>query len=164
MKIGVLSDSHDNLHNLKAALDRLREAEVGLVIHCGDLTTPRTAEAMGGFQVIFVSGNCDKERERIREVLAVLNPRNFAGQLFMDVVEGVRIAAIHGDDRKRLTELLYSGSADFIFTGHTHRAQERTVGPTRLVNPGALSRSLDGNPSLYLLDLATRTGQYIQIK
>jgi hypothetical protein len=163
LKIGVLSDSHDHLQHLKKALQRLHEEKASLVIHCGDLTTPHTAEILSGFRVVFVAGNCDRERERIYEVLAMLNPQNFAGPLYTGVIEGVRIAAIHGDDRKKLTELLYSASYDYIFTGHTHRAQERSVGPTRLINPGALTRSLDGYPSLYLLDLATRAGQFIQI-
>ena len=41
----------------------------------------------------------------------------------------------------------------YLFTGHTHQADDRRQGRTRLINPGAVHRS--ATPSLAVLDLAT---------
>jgi len=40
MKIGVMSDTHDNLSNLISAVDTFRRLGIDTVIHCGDLNSP----------------------------------------------------------------------------------------------------------------------------
>ena len=53
-----------------------------------------------------------------------------------------------------LHDLEVSGAFDFLFYGHTHKAEEHRTGPTRVINPGALHRA---NPKTFVvLDLATR--------
>ena len=38
MKLGVISDTHDQIWNLEKALQQLKSIEV--IIHCGDLVSP----------------------------------------------------------------------------------------------------------------------------
>jgi len=40
MKVGILSDSHDNLALLKQALDILEKEKVDLILHAGDYVAP----------------------------------------------------------------------------------------------------------------------------
>lgn len=59
MKIGVLSDTHDNLANLLAVLEICREQQIDTVIHCGDLTGLEMVSHFAGFRTIFTFGNMD---------------------------------------------------------------------------------------------------------
>lgn len=39
MKIGILSDTHDDIDNVKEAIYRFREQKVELIIHAGDFVS-----------------------------------------------------------------------------------------------------------------------------
>ena len=40
MKIGILSDTHDDIDNVKEAIYRFKEQKVELIIHAGDFVFP----------------------------------------------------------------------------------------------------------------------------
>jgi uncharacterized protein len=40
MKIGVISDTHDNLKSMQKALQVLMQHKVELIVHCGDWVAP----------------------------------------------------------------------------------------------------------------------------
>ena len=40
MKIGVISDTHDQQELILQCVQKLNEADVGLVIHCGNWVSP----------------------------------------------------------------------------------------------------------------------------
>jgi uncharacterized protein len=40
MIIAVMSDSHDNIWNLRKALPIIKEKNAGMIIHCGDFVAP----------------------------------------------------------------------------------------------------------------------------
>lgn len=46
MKIGILSDSHDNMPKLARAVELFNEEKVELVLHAGDLVSPITANEL----------------------------------------------------------------------------------------------------------------------
>ena len=48
MKIGVFSDSHDNVNMIKEAVDLFNAEGVELVIHAGDFIAPFAVAAMSG--------------------------------------------------------------------------------------------------------------------
>ena len=48
MKIGVLSDTHENVANFEIALAAYRAEGILQVIHCGDMTTATTARNLDG--------------------------------------------------------------------------------------------------------------------
>ena len=54
MKIAVMSDSHDHLIPLRAALTRAKEAGAEVVIHCGDLIAPFVIAELKQFDGPFV--------------------------------------------------------------------------------------------------------------
>ena len=64
MKIGVLSDSHDNVPMVKKAVELFNSEGVELVIHAGDFIAPFVVAAMGDLKcrVVGVFGNNDGER------------------------------------------------------------------------------------------------------
>ena len=54
---------------------------------------------------------------------------------------GKKIAFIHSDDARLFRQLELANEYDFLFYGHTHRAEEHRTGRTRVINPGALHRA-----------------------
>ncbi len=161
MQLGILSDTHNNLTTLEFALAFLRLRGIDTIVHCGDMTTPETASALGGFQVIHVLGNGDYLSGEIRQALLYQNPNNFSGEVFTGTVGGVKIAAAHGHVPKKVQELAESGEYAFVFCGHTHRHKDEQVGWTRVINPGALGGLRSENHSFYVLDLETGEGLFL---
>ncbi len=66
MKVGILSDSHNNKDNLKTAMNGLKDCEV--LIHCGDHCNDTMIKALSNFngKVHTCLGNMD--RRSLKEV------------------------------------------------------------------------------------------------
>jgi len=164
MKIGILSDTHNNLRGLQTALAFFKRKRIGTLIHCGDLTGVEVAQKLAGFRVICVFGNGDIASGLIRETLLAQNPDSSAGLVFSGRIGGVRIGATHGHLPGRLEELVRSGEYDFVFTGHSHQHKEERFGFTRLINPGALGGLRPESRHVCALDLKTGRAEFIKIQ
>lgn len=153
MKIGVLSDTHGRIETVLTALAEFRERGVEFLIHCGDIDTADCAKRFIGWDTHFVFGNCDWDRDAIRESIGRIGGRLHEpyGHLELD---GVTIAWIHGDDAHAFRDLERADCFDFLFYGHTHQAEQHRTGRTLVVNPGALHRSRV--KSCLVLDTETR--------
>src|SRR5438552_11155411 len=150
MQIAILSDTHSRYATVEKALRLLQDRNVNVVLHCGDIEDADTVWLFQGFTAHFVFGNCDTERHSIRQAVHGIGETLHDGCGFVEL-EGVKIAFTHGDDGRLLHDLEVSGAFDFLFYGHTHKAEEHSTGPTRVINPGALHRA---NPKTFvLLDL-----------
>ncbi|MCS7217304.1 MAG: metallophosphoesterase [Candidatus Bipolaricaulota bacterium] len=151
MRIGVVSDSHDHLANLRRALALLRERGAELVLHAGDFVSPFVAEPFreAGLRVVGVFGNNDGDRLHLRERFAGV------GELHVGPHElelgGRRILLMH--EPRALEALAASGKYDLVVYGHTHRAEVREGRPL-VLNPGELGGWLTGRATLALVDLA----------
>lgn len=153
MRLGVLSDTHSRYQTVERALALLRERGVTELVHCGDIEDAETVGLFTGFACHFVFGNCDTDRDELLRAIAQAGQTLHEGYGCLDV-EGVKMAFTHGDDPRLLRDLIQSEAFDFVFHGHTHRAEERRAGPTRVVNPGALHRARP--KTLIVLDTASR--------
>lgn len=163
MRIGILSDTHNNLKNLQAALDRFKAEGIHTLIHCGDFTGVEVAQRLAGFHVIGVFGNGDIASGEIRDTLLAQNPENYAGLVYTGRIGGARIGVTHGHLPGRVEELVYSGDLDFVFKGHSHQHQDERIGFTRLINPGALGGLHREARRVCLLDLDSRKADFIEI-
>jgi uncharacterized protein len=161
MKIGIVSDSHGRQPAVRLALGELRRQGVHTVLHCGDIDDEETVRLFRGFTSHFVFGNCDGDREGLRQAMEEIGAtlhENFGNVEF----EGVKIAFVHGDHSGLLRDLERSEAFDFLFYGHTHSAEEHRTGPTRVINPGALHRARP--KSFVVLDLATRVIETVEFE
>lgn len=140
MRIGIVSDTHGRVQTVAAALKLLSERNVELVLHCGDIDDVDTVELFANVPAHFVFGNCDYDRAGLRRAMNKIGATLHEpfGDLELDCR---KIAWIHGDDAGRLRDLENSDYFDFLFYGHTHRAEEHRTGGTRVINPGALQRA-----------------------
>lgn len=68
MKIGVISNTHDNLPAIEEAVKIFNSVEVGLIIHAGDRNAPfsPTKFAAAKAKIVGVLGNVDGERDYLK--------------------------------------------------------------------------------------------------
>lgn len=153
MKIGVVSDTHDNLERVREALAIFEEEDVEKVVHCGDIISPFTAEMFDReFEFHAVRGNNDGEWN-------LKNTVDGFGTFYNNVAElefaGKKIAAYHGTEEQivgALAEMEY----DYVLRGHTHERKKDIHGSTVEVNPGGIK--LPGQEeefSVAVIDLET---------
>lgn len=140
MRIGIVSDTHNRYPTVELALGRLKAHGIERIIHCGDIEDIATVEMFQGLQADFVFGNCDDDRDGLREAMRRIGAT--LHEPFGDLeIAGRKIAFIHSDNKRLFQDIERSGHFDFLFYGHTHLAEQHQTGPTRVVNPGALQRA-----------------------
>ena len=156
MKIGVLSDSHDNLPMIDAAMRRFAEAGVEAVLHAGDVISPFAARRLtgpllpAGAELLCVYGNNDGERAGLAKVL-----EGIADGPVRAVLEGGRtIVMTH--DAAGLTDA-DTAAADIVISGHSHEIVNETVGGTLHLNPGECGGWLTGRCTAAIIDTDTDT-------
>jgi putative phosphoesterase len=155
MRLGLISDSHDDKKSLKAALRRLRQVGAERLIHCGDMTSAGTAQLLKGWPLIYVEGNMDREADLVRQALLELDPGNSVGLSFEGQIGPARLAVTHGHLESEVERLLAAETFDYLLLGHTHRRRDERIGRTRVINPGALGGLQFESRSLGVLDLQT---------
>lgn len=163
MKIGVISDTHDNLRNLEVALEILRAEQVTNLVHCGDLCGPHIVQALAGFDVWVAQGNMDRHLELPQVTKGTFGHISLAW-LQKPTLNGCSIAVIHGDNEEVLGNLITSGQHRYVFHGHTHRRRDQTVGRTRVINPGALGGTRKQSRSFCILDLAAGEARFVEVE
>lgn len=156
MLVGVFSDVHDQLDNLKKALDLFRARGAGTLIFCGDFCSPIPARVMGGFagEVHCVFGNGDGDPLTISKIAAGDAPNlKLHGPHAELELDGAKIAVTHYPLYGRA--LARTGDYRAVFSGHTHEVHEERFGDCLWLNPGEIM-GWRGAPTCALYD--TRTG------
>lgn len=151
IKIAIISDSHDHVLNLKKALDYCQKENINVIIHCGDLCKigslieawPKNLEA----KMHFVYGNADISEELDNKTFPNLKIYGQIGEIFL---ENKRMAFTHFPARAK--ELAETQKYDYVFYGHNHKPWEKSLGKTKLINPGELAGMLY-QPSFAVLNL-----------
>ena len=162
MKIGILSDTHDQVRRTRQAIRQFELENVDAVIHCGDLTIPDVVYACSceeGVACHFTMGNCDLDRRELRRAIEVIGGQYWETSGEIELL-GQRIAFTHGDSPSTFRRLLAS-QPDYLFYGHTHKQSDRMENGVRVINPGALHRA---DPySIAILDLPSRDLRFLNI-
>jgi uncharacterized protein len=135
--VGVVSDTHMPKFGraLPAALvEGLRRANVRLVLHLGDFTSPDVPALLEAIAPVdAVAGNNDG-----RELVARFGRRKIVE------VAGIRFGLVHGDEGhgnstpERARRSFDAGDVDVVLFGHSHIPLVRRLDDGRwLVNPGS---------------------------
>src|SRR4051794_19589759 len=136
MRLGILSDTHDQLARLRAALQLLVGAGADVLVYCGDITRPETVAVWARLPPYFVFGNHDAD-----SVPGLARAMAHAGAVCLGwggevTLSGKRVAVTHGHMTSDVRRLLSRGP-DYLLFGHSHIPSDRQDGPTRRINPGA---------------------------
>lgn len=153
MKVGILSDTHDNLDAVRKACDLFAAEGITLLLHCGDVCGPAVVEALEGFTVYFALGNMDRMPALGLAVDSLQEGR--LARLHSLTLAGRTIALLHGDDSGLLRQLIASGDYNYVVHGHTHRRTHDRRGTVQVVNPGALGGVRLEPRSICILNLET---------
>jgi putative phosphoesterase len=169
MKVGIVSDVHNNVEALTYALDHLRDCDV--VLSLGDLVSdyrvdPRILGLARERELLNIVGNHEKSillhpGSQIRstldeDTLEFLRELPASRELVLD---GRQVHVAHGSpwddptdyrcvyvierDKHALTRVADATSADVVLLGHTHRAMAVRVQSTLVVNPGTCGEARD---------------------
>ena len=158
MRIGVLSDTHDRLPTLKAALSRFIDAGIDVLFHPGDVVAPFAAKALAEFPgtLHITYGNNDGERRGLKQVL----PQIQDGPQFIELANR-RILLHHALDWCRDDVL---AKADVVLVGHTHEARFDQRDGKLIVNPGECCGWVTGRASTAIVDLTANEVEWIELK
>lgn len=137
MKIGILSDIHDNVWNLRRALTAM--AGVDAVICCGDLCSPfiigLLGEGLPERPIHIVFGNNDGDLFRIAQLAAKWPQIHLHGELFNGELGGQRIYVNH---YPAIAASVDPRAYDLICYGHNHLFRVARKGQALVINPGPI--------------------------
>jgi len=169
MKIGIMSDTHDQTRRVRKAINILNKEKVELVIHCGDIIAPFTLEFYKGLKcpIKFLFGNNTGDVMRHFTYAEKIGLHDYEfGTFFSLKAGGKRIAAYHGDNMEITEALIKCGDYDCVFSGHDHIARVEKRGEIIFVNPGTLTdKHKEGMkpPSIAIYDSDTHTAKILNV-
>lgn len=158
MLIGIMSDSHDNLVNIKKAVDKFNELGVDLVIHLGDICSPFSAKVLQGLrsEIIGVFGNNDGE---VLGINRVVNGKFYKPPHLFEIENKKFILFHEGDICQYISEEI-----DFVLYGHSHKALVEYKGKQIIINPGAVSGYLSERATVVILNTVEKVCDILEIE
>ena len=167
MKLGIISDSHDQVENIKKAVSIFKKEKVILVYHAGDLCSPFILHLFQDLNIKIVFGNNDADIFKHLK----MKPDNlqFNDRFYEDEVDNKKICLIHGDPEELVESVIQSQKYDILIRGHNHTAEIKTQGKTLVINPGNLigpfsdKTSFWTKPSVAVYDTTTNEARIIKI-
>jgi len=163
MKIGILSDMHNDRQTLVAALKVFARENIRTVICCGDVTDPDLIALFAGLELHLVEGNIDHDPKGLSRAAQRLGNGSTFGLGYSTTLDGKRLIALHGHLADVLNDAIRSGLFDYVLHGHTHRRRDERSGRTRLINPGALGGTRHEPRSCAVLDVGKDQLRFIEI-
>ena len=163
MKIGLISDTHDNIENIEKSVRIFKAEETETVIHAGDFVSPFAIRAFHEIKLIGVFGNNDVDKAGIRNAFNDIGGK-ITGETYEMEVDGLQVVVYHGTRKEANNSLIHSGKYDIVVCGHTHRTENTRVGKTQVVNPGTANGWFFGfGATLAILDTRTRSADFVRL-
>jgi putative phosphoesterase len=124
------------------------------VLHAGDYVSPFVIPMFKELKarLIGVFGNNDGDHEFLKRKFNEDKHLEIRGSFAKLVLEGVKIALLHGSDEDLLNALIDGGGFDVVVHGHAHEAKVYRKGKTLVINPGEVCGYLTGKCTIALLD------------
>src|SRR5438874_8376977 len=150
--LGVVSNSCGRADAVASAVEVFRASGAGMVVHCGDVGGRHVLDQLARLGGLFVWGDRDNDR------MGLLRYGHSHGVNCFGLIgdfqwQEKRIVVAHGDDKKVLRRLRDEQQYDYLLCGHELAAEDRTVGRTRVINPGPIFGT--STPSAVVLDPMT---------
>ena len=153
MKIGVVSDTHNNLKNIEIIINLFNDSKVPIVIHTGDISNANTLEKFSKLnsELIGVYGNNDRNEPGLEEVAQKYNFQFQEPPRRLSLLDR-EIVIFHEPDNidKFLSENLL---INVVLYGHTHRYENNIRNGVLYFNPGESAGMQEGSNAIGILDL-----------
>ena len=153
MRVGVVSDTHDNVANVGRIVELFNASRVERVIHTGDITGAVTLDVMAHLAapLLGVYGNNDKERHSLAAA-ARRHDMHFVDPPLSLTLAGRAIAVVHDPEETGLDVL---ADHRVLLHGHTHRRVHEKRDGKLVLNPGECAGRMPGRNVVGVLDLVT---------
>ena len=180
MKIGIISDSHDDVTNVNRAIDILIEKKIRSVIHAGDIISPPIIKEFkrltdDGVSFFGIYGNNDGEKKGL-EVAFNFVKGNLLGDDGKFEIDGLNFCVYHGQDLRKKEKFIRSQKFDVFIYGHSHtKHSEISHGNKRdtiILNPGSSHSQAETKcsespyfpqPSIIIFDSTTKEIEFIDL-
>jgi hypothetical protein len=161
MKIGLISDTHDDMKACFKACEAFNSEGVKVILHAGDFIAPFVVPvfAQSKLKLIGVYGNNDGDRLFLSEKFREAGFELHRGPHEFDLASR-RICLMH--EPYCLESLVKSGNYDLVVYGHTHKLAISEEG-TLVINPGEACGYLTGKATCAVVDLGDMSGKVIDL-
>ncbi len=166
MLIGLMSDTHDRLPLVRAAVTEMNDRAVSLVLHAGDFVAPFVIRELHTLEAPFIGvlGNNDGDPVLLRQKISEKEGFEIRGLFAVTTLDGRSMAVLHGHEPELLEALIRGNNFDLIVHGHSHQRGSVQVGKTRVVNPGEVCGYLIGLSSIALYDTRTGEAEFVELE
>jgi putative phosphoesterase len=150
MIIGLISDTHENIENIKKSVEIFNDRKTDIVIHCGDIISPIMIKYFKPLncRMIFVFGNNDGEKIFLKKNIEEIGHSIFPGP-YETELDGKKVLIMH--EPYGLPGLRKSDYYDYIFFGHTHELSVEKGKPF-IINPGETCGYINSKSTIGILD------------
>ncbi|MBN2134648.1 MAG: metallophosphoesterase [Acidobacteria bacterium] len=155
MLIGIMSDSHDSMTQIKKAVELFRKNNVDYILHAGDFIAPFSIEPLknsGVKEVIGVYGNNDGEKEGLEKSFLNIGGRVMRPP-YKFALDGLSCMMMH--EPYFITDALDDPEVNVVIYGHTHKLSIEERAGKMVINPGEVLGYISGRSTICLLDNET---------
>jgi len=166
VKIAIISDIHENFHNLILALQEMKKQAVEQILCLGDLINPGIAKVLANqpIPVFMIWGNNDGDKVEI-----TLASKREGSQLTVSVrtydfieLAGRKIFMTHYEDLA--LPMAKSGLYDVVFFGHNHQLSSEKIGHCWVINPGELAASKTKKATFAIYNTQKHSFEFLTLK
>ena len=102
MKIGIISDSHDDVDNVNLAIDIFEQNETKVVIHAGDIISPPIIKEFKkltdkGIKFFGIFGNNDGEKKGLENAFSFINGKLLGDEGKIEI-DSLKFCIYHGQE------------------------------------------------------------------
>ncbi len=178
MKIGIISDSHDDIENVQESINIFNKNDVEYIIHAGDYIFPGIIKefAKSNAKLIGILGNNDGEINGITKSFKDINGE-LKGERGEIEIDKIKFAIYHGTNPEIKKNMIKSQKYDILICGHTHIQEPETSGiipnsssRTFVLNPGSshrrsnsISKSFEEVGQIIILDTQSKKYEFIKL-
>ncbi|MFQ6048697.1 MAG: metallophosphoesterase [Phycisphaerae bacterium] len=157
MLIGVMSDTHDRVPAIAAALELFSRHDVAALVHAGDIVAPFAAKVLQRFArpIHVIYGNNDGERAGLLSLL----PQIRHGPVRLEL-GGRRILLHHFIDWCDAEDIR---QAEIVITGHSHEVVNELRDGKLYLNPGECCGWVGGRCTVALLEVSGPSAEIVEL-
>ncbi len=164
MKIGVISDTHDDVECTKLAIGLFKKMSVDLVVHLGDYVSPPILRLFKDVKLIGIFANNDGYKFVLAKAFAEIGGE-IKGDFGVIEIDNLKVALYHGELNEISESLAKSGDYDAVFSGHWHKSSTRKIGKTLWISMGSAKREFaeKNDPVAGVFETETNKFEFIHI-
>ena len=151
MKIGIISDTHENVDAIRWAITYFNDMKIDFMIHLGDIISPIMQRYFSELKsnALYIYGNNDGEKRFLKEKFNTIFEPPYEIEL-----DNKKILLTHKP--LNWNETIEKYNPDFILYGHTHKIDFEIRKKTVIFNPGEACGLLTGEKSVAILNTSKR--------